>query len=416
MKTEKTPQELLEERAKRVEDAVALKVPDRVPIIPHIGFFPEKYAGITCEESYYDYDKWRTVNKKILVDFEPDMYRPTPITPGRVLEVLDCSQIKWPGHGVSPHHSWQVIDQELMKADEYDEFLADPSDFAVRKMMPLIYGSLEPLRKLPPIRFMLFGYTRSILTSVLAEPEVAGAFEALLKAGQEAAKWRAATRLFVKEMTELGFPIEYTSNTHAPFDMVSDYLRGTLGAAMDMFRQPDKLLEACEKLLPMMIELGASGAEASGVPRVSIALHKGSDGFMSAKQFETFYWPTLKKLVLALIDRGLQPRIFWEGDVTSRLEYFLELPKGKVICRFDRTPMSKAKEVLGGWICISGNVPASLLQTGTPQGVKDYCKELIDVAGKGGGFIMSPGTALDEAKPENVRAMFDFTKEYGVYR
>jgi uroporphyrinogen-III decarboxylase len=48
--------------------------------------------------------------------------------------------------------------------------------------------------------------------------------------------------------------------------------------------------------------------------------------------------------------------------------------------------------------------------------VKAYCKQLIDVAGKGGGFILSSGVILDTAKPENLRAMIEFTKEYGTYR
>jgi uroporphyrinogen-III decarboxylase len=63
-----------------------------------------------------------------------------------------------------------------------------------------------------------------------------------------------------------------------------------------------------------------------------------------------------------------------------------------------------------------GNVPASLLQTGTAQEVKDYCKKLIDDIGTGGGFILAPRSSIDEAKPENIRAMLDFTKEYGVYK
>jgi uroporphyrinogen-III decarboxylase len=60
-------------------------------------------------------------------------------------------------------------------------------------------------------------------------------------------------------------------------------------------------------------------------------------------------------------------------------------------------------------------VPLTLLVTGTPDDVKDYCKKLIDRVGKGGGFIMAPSTSLDNARVENVKAMFDVTKEYGVY-
>jgi len=61
-------------------------------------------------------------------------------------------------------------------------------------------------------------------------------------------------------------------------------------------------------------------------------------------------------------------------------------------------------------------MPTALLSVGTPQEVKDYAKRLIDTAGKGGGYIMANGAAIDKVKPENLKAMIDFTKEYGVYK
>ena len=136
---------------------------------------------------------------------------------------------------------------------------------------------------------------------------------------------------------------------------------------------------------------------------------------MSPEQFETFYWPTLKQLLLALIEEGLTPCPFFEGDCTSRLEHIAELPKGKLLVQLDATDMVKAKEILRDQVCIAGNVPLSLLQTGTPEDVKNYCKKLIDMVGKGGGFIMSPSGVLDGPKPENLKAMIDYTKEYGRY-
>jgi uroporphyrinogen-III decarboxylase len=83
---------------------------------------------------------------------------------------------------------------------------------------------------------------------------------------------------------------------------------------------------------------------------------------------------------------------------------------------FERSDIFRAKEVLGDVVCLQGNVPLSLLVGGSPDDVKNYCRKLIDVVGKGGGFIMAPSTALDDAKPENVKAMFDITKEYGAYQ
>ena len=147
-----------------------------------------------------------------------------------------------------------------------------------------------------------------------------------------------------------------------------------------------------------------------------MALHRGSDGFMSLKQFETFYWPGLKTILLAMTDAGLTPFVFWEGSWDQRLEYLRELPKGKVVGWFDRTNLFKAKEVIGDTMCICGDMPLSLLQTGTPEQVKAYAKKLIDVVGRGGGFIMGSNTVLDNANPKLVKVWVDFTREYGVYR
>jgi uroporphyrinogen-III decarboxylase len=57
-----------------------------------------------------------------------------------------------------------------------------------------------------------------------------------------------------------------------------------------------------------------------------------------------------------------------------------------------------------------------MLLGGTPDDVKAYCKRIIDYTRGKPGLIMDAAVMLDEARPENVKAMFDFTREYGVYR
>lgn len=416
MKPARPPEELLKERTKRVADAIQVKVPDRVPIIPFFAFFPAKYAHITCQDAFYDAVKWKSACRQTIVDFEPDMHSVASIVPGPVLDALECQQVKLPGHGVSPHSTHQFVEREYMRPGEYEAFLYDQSDYAVRTYIPRLYGTLGALSKLPPLRYLLFGYSESMATEMLTEPEFVHAFDSLAKAGHEMINWNAVMGTFNQEMAELGFPAYSASRTLVPYDLLSDYHRGMRGSMIDLYRQPDKILEACQKLLPLSIDKGISAAKKSGNPRIFIPLHRGAEGFMSLKQFETFYWPTLKKLILAVIESGLTPCPFFEGDYTSRLEYLLELPKGKVMAYFDTTDIFKAKQILGNHLCIMGNVPASILQTGTPQDVKDCCKKLIDVVGKNGGYIMAPRGAIDEARPENVRAMFDFTREYGVYR
>jgi hypothetical protein len=406
------PEQLYKERAQRVEDAIQLKVPDRVPVALSLGYFPAKYAAVTCADAFYNPLKWKEAAVKTVVDFEPDVYLGVGPDSGAALETLDFKQMVWPGgRGASPNHGHQFVEGEYMKADEYDEFLGDLTGFIIRTYLPRTCGSLEALRMFPNLCLLLFSPT-----ALLGMPVLDSVIESLSKARQEVLKRNAALSSLRDDLRKLGFPTFSGAATFAPFDIVSDRLRGMHGYMMDMFRQPDKLLAAYDKLLPIMLGLAVGSAKRSGATRVFIPLHRGAEGFMSLKHFEEFYWPTLKGLLVGLIEEGLTPCPFFEGNYTSRLEYLLELPRGKVLGYFDSSDIMRVKEVLGNHMCIMGNVPPSLLQTGNPQDVREHCKRLIDTVGKGGGYILAPRSAIDEVKPENLKVMIDFTKEYGVYK
>ncbi len=410
-----SPFRLLQEREKRINDAIALREPDRVPVMLMLGFFPAKFAGITFEDAMYDYDKTMKAWVDATVEFQPDAYEdPFPARfLGKIFERLDYRQMRWPGHGVGPGLSFQYVEEEYMKADEYDAFLYDQSDFMIRKYWPRIFGALQPFGEIPSLSG-IYSYSGLSKLAKWDTPEMATALESLMTAAKEAKKMLAGSDAFTERMRNLGFPPQFGAMAHAPFDALSDFLRGTVGAMLDMYKRPDKLLQAMEQIYPITLQNGL-GAKRIGIPRVFMPLHKGIDSFMSPDQFKTFYWPTLRRLILAFIDEGLNPFVFWEGDCTSRLELIADIPKGKAVYMFEATDIFKAKEVLRDVVCIRGNVPISLLIAGTPDDVKRYCRKLIDVVGKGGGFIMDASTNLDDAKPENVKAMIEFTKEYGRY-
>ena len=413
----KTSEELIKERAKRVLDAVQLKVPDRVPFMTMFHFYPTNCVGVSCEEAMYDYDKLGMAFKKAILDLEPDMYmNPYPfLALGRLLEILESKELKWPGHGVSPHQTFQFNEAERMKPEEYDDFLFDPTGFVLRTFLPRIYGALEPLQMLPSLPSVY--YIRFLTgTAAFAIPEVAGAFDSLLKSGAEARRILGRGHSFAEEMAALGFPVQFGGTAYAPYDYIGDFFRGTRGIMLDINRIPEKLLAAMEKSIPIIVHGAVMSVKTTGVPYIFIPLHKGLDGFMSLEQFKTFFWPQLRKVILALIDGDMTPVVLWEGNCTSRLEIIGDIPRGKAVYWFEQTDIFRAKEVLGDTVCIRGNVPAFLLNAGSPQEVKEYCIKLIDIVGKGGGFIMDGAIGIpDEAKPENVKTMVETTREYGVY-
>jgi uroporphyrinogen-III decarboxylase len=211
-----------------------------------------------------------------------------------------------------------------------------------------------------------------------------------------------------------GFPAFSGGFTKAPFDVIGDSLRGTTGVMLDIFRHPDELKEACERLTPIMVKSGAASCRANGHIMPFIPLHKGADGFLSGPMFQTFYWPTLRKLIIGLIDEGMVPLLFAEGRYNERLDIIGDIPKGKTVWWFDRTDMKRAKETVGRVACLAGNTPLDLLCTGTPDQVRACCRSLIDTAAPGGGFIFSTGAPMQGARPDNVRAMIEFAKRYGA--
>ena len=407
-----------QDRATLIKDAIQLKKPpSRIPVCPSAGFFPIQYAGISMQDAMYDYEALTGAWERFCNDLTPDAYNaPTTVVPGRVLDILDFKLGLWPGHGVGEHSEYQYVEKEYMRADEYPDLIDDPSGFFMNRFFPRIFGALEPLQNmplLPPVNEIpcippaLFPF---------GDKNLQAAFSSLAKAGEEAIRWRDALRRLNGRIMGRGFPAFSGGFTKAPFDVIGDTLRGTREVLLDMYRRPDELIEACERITPFMIKSGVASCKATGHIMPLIPLHKGADGFMSEEQFQKFYWPTLRKVIIGLVDAGIVPQLFAEGGYNQRLDVICDVPKGKVLWWFDRTDMALAKKTVGQVACIAGNVPLSLLCTATPDEVKAYCRALIDTAGKDGGFILSTGAGIQGSKPENVKAMIEFAKDYGIYR
>jgi hypothetical protein len=402
----------------RFKDIVIMKkVPDRVPVLPFGIFMQPSLYGVTPYEAMYDTEKMLSVQLRFVQDYKPDYYiTPALVGYGKIFDILDYKQYKLPGHGISEKSVYQYVEGEYMLAEEYPALINDPTDFWLRTLTPRVYGALDPLKMIAPFTDNWEVVTVSAQMIPFGIPPVQEALKALLDAGNEAMAWIQKVMGFEMQARGMGCPGCFGGATKAPFDILGDTLRGTRAAMMDMYRRPDMVLKAVERLTPLAISQGVRGATMQGCPVVFIPLHKGADGFMSDTQFREFYWPTLKATILGLAAEGCVPFLFCEGSYNTRLEYLKELPETSCMWVFDRTDMAAAKEAIGKKLCIGGNIPSGLLLTGTVDSIKAYCKNVIDIAGKGGGYLMCTGTAMDEGNADNIHAMIDFTKEYGVYK
>src|SRR4030042_1756109 len=350
-------QKAYKERITRIKDAIQMKkLPDRVPVFVIPSFFPVYNAGFTPQEAMYDYDKCSMAFKKLVADFAPDA-QIGAVAPGpaRVYDILDYKLYSWPGHRVSPDQSYQANEGEYMKAYEYDALIDDPSHFFSSTYLPRVFGALEGFKMLPTLTGILEMYGVALNFIPFGLPPVQSTLKALMEAGDEALKWVGAAGAFGGEMTASGCPGTFAGFTKAPFDVIGDTLRGTRGIMLDMYRTPDTLLEAMDRLTPIMIKMGVGAAQMQGNPMIFIPLHKGADGFLSEEQFKKFYWPTFRKVLIGLINEGCVPLPAAEGHWTTRMDILKDIPKGKTLWMIDQSDMTTTKQTLGTVACLAGN-------------------------------------------------------------
>lgn len=413
----KSPEELLAERSRRLEDAYALRKPDRVPISLNLGYMLAKMGGITCQELDADAEKAQELLERAALYFQPDQAMGLGIFVSAPSVMLGDRLSKWPGYGLPPDKPMQFIEGEYMKAEDYDEFLDDPTNFSLRRLLPRMYEKLDGLALLPRIPILLTGYPAFAALAALNDPRAAASLEAISNLLRFHRERIPLAKKHAQRMAALGFPTgigRAGAFGMAPFDFMGDTLRGMRGVFLDMRRCPEKLLAAEEKARRICVDAAIESARVSGNRYVFIPLHRGSDGFMSIEQFEVFYWPQLKSMIMDLIAADLIPAVFYEGVWDKRLHYLRELPAGKTSGRFQSTNLEKLKETLGDVMCICGCFPSALLQLGTVQQVRDLTKKMCEVLGKGGGFVMGANSAMDECDPELVKAWCDATREYGA--
>lgn len=414
-------EEAYRRRAQRWLDVVALRKPDRVPDCFLSGEYAFKYGGCKPSDRFYNHEKAADAVYAFHREFGCSYTVMGMPASGKALDLLGFQLALWPGSGLTSYSEdmqFQYVEKEYMPVEDYDALIADPEGYALYNYVPRICEGLKSLALgLNPYKLCELGGVMPTLMP-LAKGPLRQALDTLLQAAdQNFEDMRSFLPVGFKIQYAFGAPNTYGGSSKAPFDILGDTMRGTQAIMLDMYRRPDKVAAACEALIPASIKMAVSSAMFTRTPFVTLYLHKGSDGFMSNDQFERFYWPSLKAVLSGLMDAGVIPLLFVQGSYGQRLDIIAasDLPPGKTIWLFDRTDMEAVKNKIGGFACFGGNVPSSLFSVGSPDEMTAYCKRLIRSVGTDGGFFLSPGAAIDQAKPENVHAFLDCAKSFGVF-
>ncbi len=413
MKEEK--QQEYDARKKRMVDTFSLNIPDRVPISPKMGMYYCNEYGVSVYEAMKDMRNLIPAVSRFLEDFDPDYVRLPAMYPLDPLETLEPTFIRWPGpdHNLSRTSSFQLLDETYLLDDEFDEFLLDPTHFILTKLLPRKSKALKGFRKLyfrNPVEQSFF-----FDLAVLGDAEVKESLYAAVRAGEAVGKWLKGLGALSGFVREAGYPLGPTMAQTCPFDMFSDNIRGLITTITDIKERPDTLDAVLDVMTNICVERTITSAKARNVEYVMIPLHAGVDEFMSNDDYLRFYWKGLKAMIMAIVEAGMTPFVFCEGKYNSRLEILSDVPRGKVVYLFEQVDMARAKKTVGRVACICGNLSNATLVAGTKQETVDECKRLLDVCAPGGGFVMDCSIVLDNAKRENLEAMFETTRKYGVY-
>ena len=393
-------EEVYQQRLNRYVTAMRNEKPDRIPIRPFVAEFTAKYAGFTCQEVCVDYNKAFEAAVKCAKDFGWDA-----VVPNMVYAWMGLAQAAGlryygiPGIHIPHTGGFNYIepaeDDAFMKEDEYDALTADPVDFLYSVWLPRVSTEIRKIGE-PST-------TRSNLALVKSAMGMLSYFYAF---GPQVARLR----------TECGTASAIAGIFKAPFDIIADKLRGYVGLTMDMHSQPDKVLKACEALMPHLYRVGLDSSDPNRLVPIGFWMHRGCVPFINYQQFNSHYWPTLKPIIEEFWKQGRQTLFYAEGRWKAHFDSFRELPDRSIVFHCDQDDIFEVHRRLHDKFAISGGIPNVMLSFRKPDEVRAFCRRVIAEVAANGGYIMDAGAIMqDDTNIENIRAMTETTREFGVY-
>jgi hypothetical protein len=366
----------------RIDSAVNLEIPDRVPIAPLLDHFAATYTGISMAELMSDRSRRIGAVLETMEGLGPwDMSFAAETANETLLKWGMAAPLKTPGKELPSDEIHQFAETETLKVDDYDQL----SEMGVSQFRSMVRRRLYP--------------------EITPESEPALLQQVLLDMRSDREEIEATGC----EMAVGGFlqlPLEWLSLGRSMEEFI-----------FDLHDRPEKVKDATRLLRDDGASMGIGMAEFVGVPRVFIGMSRSSPSFLSPALVEEFVWPDFEYITRAAIDAGLTVLLHCDTNWTRAYDLFKRLPPRSCILELDGdSDIFKAKEALGDHLCIMGDVPAYLLAFRGKDEVLAYCRRLIDEVGRGGGFILSSGCSIPaNARVENVVALREAVDEWGRY-
>jgi len=361
----KTHQDLFQERLNRIQTAVALGRPDRVPVVTACTGFAARYTHTKMADFCSNPKLAAEIMLRTIQDMgEIDGAQFALFSPYLLSMGIGC-KVDIPGVELPEDAPYQIHETELMQESDYD--------FIIQKGYDDFYGK----------------HLEENLPDTIAH--LGDAFGALPEA--------------TMNVIQAGLPILSPAIAIIPYEQFSA-IRSMSKFVQDTFRMPEKVLEASEIAMDSMVATLRGTIQQIHPMGVFLGFGRSNRGSLSKGQQEKFVYPHFRRMVEAVVDEGVIPVLHCDQDWTQDAEFLLSLPKGKCILQLDgASDIFALKKSVGHHMCLMGDVQAAKLTLGTPEEVYAYSRRLVEEVGPEG-FILSQGCDMPtNAKVENYRTM-----------
>jgi uroporphyrinogen decarboxylase len=215
------------------------------------------------------------------------------------------------------------------------------------------------------------------------------------------------------KLSAYGF--EITSGfLHGPMDVAAE-VRGMTDLLLDFYRTPDIVHKLIDAATETCIAWAKAQYEASGGTMLHILVSDDVSSQIGRKHWRAFVEPYMRRLFESMPEGVV-------GGIhnCTRSQQVLDLYPGvgATLLQFgpDVDP-AFAKEKVGDQMCLLGNLaPNGVLQEGSPEEVEETCRQVIEKAASGGGFILGSSGSVARFTPmENLEAMVRACEKHGSY-
>ncbi|MDR1091899.1 MAG: hypothetical protein LBL79_12565 [Prevotella sp.] len=385
---------LLKERKEIITDVVRQqKLPKRIPLMSQVRAWPILDAGYKLSMAYKNLD----ISYQIIDQFQARYNFDCHFDP-----YLRFNYKVYEAMGYVPY----IFDdeKEVIQADDVPSMDADEYAAMFEK------GTLK-------FYFENFICRRFKLT------DKETAIRAIAKATEAQQDYGVATRRIIKNLAETyGVPSLRSGVIMSyPIQGLFSMLRGLKGFSLDIRRRDQDVLKAMEVMDNGACERLCKSIENYEIKENEVFACSGTINghvLLNPDQFGRYVWPGLKRYIDATVKADKLGMIFMQGQIGHLIKYFAQIPKGHFLLVVEEDDIRKLRKELPN-LSFAGGFPVQVLGFGTEQECIDHAKRMIDEIGYDGRLMFSTNKMVayrNDAKRNNLIAVNNFVREYGVYK